>query len=43
MFSGIVAAVGRIEHIEPLADGIAESLVGGFEQGGGHFGSFRRS
>ena len=22
MFSGIVAAVGRIEHIEPLADGI---------------------
>ena len=21
MFSGIVAAVGRIEHIEPLADG----------------------
>ena len=26
MFSGIVAAVGRIEHIEPLADGIRLSV-----------------
>jgi riboflavin synthase len=26
MFSGIVAAVGRIEHIEPLADGIRFTL-----------------
>ena len=26
MFSGIVAAVGRIEHIEPLADGIRFSV-----------------